>query len=232
MLSRGFKLLLPPACPLCGQTFPVDWDSVFCERCLAGILPLPPSRCSRCSLPFAGTENSSHLCGRCIQSLPPYQEVFAVGLYEQALRRAVHQFKFNDRVGLDLSLGKLLERAVNADKVFDLVIPVPLSRQRLRQRCYNQALLLARQVAGRRNLPLAGDQLIKIRETEAQQSLSAREREKNLRGVFEMRGSVFGKRILLIDDVMTTGTTVACCSRVLIEHGAAEVAVAVLARAG
>ena len=132
---------------------------------------------------------------------------------------------------MDRSLGQLLERVIASDLKFDLVVPVPLQRKRLQQRSYNQALLLAREVARIRGLPLNSNLLIKIRATESQQELSASDRIKNLRGAFQLQEKLSGQRILLIDDVMTTGATVATCSQVLIDGGAAEVYVAVIGRA-
>jgi ComF family protein len=124
-----------------------------------------------------------------------------------------------------------LEQVIASDLKIDLVVPVPLQQKRLQQRSYNQALLLAREVARIRRLPLKNNLLIKVRETESQQGLSAGDRVKNLHGAFQLEEDLSGERILLIDDVMTTGATVATCSQVLIEGGAAEVYVAVIGRA-
>lgn len=154
-----------------------------------------------------------------------------MGLYDSSLRHAIHQFKFNGKVGLDRSLGSLLEQAIASDLKVDLVVPVPLQKKRLQQRSYNQALLLAREVARIRSLPLSNNLLIKVRETESQQGLSAKNRVKNLCGAFQLHENLSGQKILLIDDVMTTGATVATCSQVLLEGGAAEVYVAVIGRA-
>jgi len=147
------------------------------------------------------------------------------------LRHAIHQFKFNGKVGLDRALGQLLEQAIDSDLNIDLVVPVPLQRKRLQQRSYNQALLLAREVSRIRKWPVTHDLLVKIRETRSQQDLSAKERVKNLRGSFALQKNISGQKILLIDDVMTTGATVGACSRALIEGGAASVYVAVIGRA-
>ncbi len=226
-----FKLFFPPACPLCGHTLSNNESDPLCSACLAGFNSLPDAHCPLCSLPFAGTSNSSHLCGRCIAHSPSYAKVYAVGLYDQSLRRAIHQFKFNRKVGLDRSLGKLLDRAVDRYLDIDLVVPVPLHRKRLQQRSYNQALLLARAFARIRKLPVATDLLIKICETEAQQELSAKERAKNLQGVFKLQKEVSESTILLIDDVLTTGATAEACSQVLLAGGAKVVYVAVIGRA-
>jgi len=231
-LLQGFKQFFPPACPLCSKILSSKCPTTFCSDCLTGFSPLPVSHCLQCSLPFNGTANSSHLCGRCIKHPPPYVKVYAVGLYERTLKHAIQQFKFNHKVGLDRSLGLLLAHSIDDDLHADLVVPIPLHRKRLQHRSYNQALLLAREVSRVRKMPVGGDILRKIVDTRSQQGLSAKEREQNLRGAFELNGDVKEKIILLIDDVMTTGTTVSVCSKILAAGGAQAIYVAVIGRAG
>jgi len=231
--SIGWLLdqLLPAACPLCHCTFPTDWRKPFCSDCLAGFKPLPSARCSCCALPFQVVSGSSHLCGRCSVVFPPFNKVYCLGLYDLTLRKAIHQFKFNQRVGLDRPLACLLELAIDVNCQFDLIIPVPLHRQRLRQRSYNQSLLLAKELGRLRKLPVAANRLLKVRATLPQQGLSARERESNLRSAFLVPRRLAGERILLVDDVMTTGATLTATSKLLLKNGAKEVQVAVLGRA-
>ena len=226
-----FKQLFPPACPLCGHTLSSKDTDVLCTECLAGFKALPDAHCPTCALPFSGGSNSSHLCGRCTVHQPAYVKVYAVGLYEQSLRQAIHQFKFSRKVGLDRSLGVLLDEVVASDLTLDLVVPVPLYRKRLQQRSYNQALLLAREFARIRKLSVPTDLLLKVRDTEPQQGLSAKQRGQNLQGVFNLQGSVSGATVLLVDDVLTTGATVEACSQVLLAGGAKAVYVAVIGRA-
>ncbi len=229
--ARLFQTLFPPACPLCLKTLPLRHDEEFCPSCRADFHPLPSARCPLCALPYAGTENSEHLCGRCSVAQPAFSRVFAAGLYAGGLRRAVHQFKFNRRVALDRPLARLLFQALPAGMEIDLVIPVPLHLKRLRQRHYNQAQLLAEEVAKFGGWSLDKELLLKIRATEDQHNLSARQRETNLRGVFQLQRRLAGEHVLLIDDVMTTGATVAACAQILMAGGAERVSVAVLARA-
>ena len=234
-LRRGITWLVdqlfPAACPLCSCTFSPGWQEPFCAPCLVGFKPLPPAHCSCCALPFPAINSSSYLCGRCSLARPHFSKVHCVGLYDLALRKAIHQFKFNQRVGLDRPLARLLERTVADDWRPDLIVPIPLHRRRLRQRSYNQSLLLAKQIGKLRSLPVASGVLLKALDTLPQQGLSARQREKNLRSAFAVAGRLDGERILLVDDVMTTGATAAAASRVLLQHGAQEVQVAVLGRA-
>lgn len=225
--------LLPRACPLCLQTL-CDQSSAepFCSDCMAAIRPLPENGlCSRCALPFTATEQNSHLCGRCLKDPPHFSHVYAVGYHEQALRRAIHQFKFNHRVHLDLALCRLLELRLPRDCHFDLIVPVPLHRRRLRKRGYNQSLLLARQLGRRRGIEVAAQALLKTRDTRNQQELGAARRRTNLKRAFSLNLDVEDKHILLVDDVMTTGETARACSILLRRGGAASIEVAVIGRA-
>lgn len=231
-LARLLYLLLPPACPLCAGTLPFPVQGPLCPTCMAGVLPLPPAHCPHCALPYVDSgATAAHLCSRCLLEPPVYRATYAAGLYQQQLRLAVQHFKFHQRPGLDRCLGTLLERALPKDLPSDLVIPVPLHPARLRQRTYNQALLLAREIGRRRRLEVADTLLIKACETVPQQELNARQRWHNLRDVFRLQQQVRGRHVLLVDDVMTTGATAASCSRVLLDGGAAEVRVAVVGRA-
>ncbi len=221
----------PSACPLCGKTLLAASSGPFCQACLAGFIPLPPAHCPVCALPFKSRQGSAHLCGRCSKNSPSFTRIAAVGLYEQSLRQAVHLLKFNRRIGLDRPLAGMLAAQLDPEYRPDLIVPVPLHPNRLRQRCYNQAQLLARELATLLDRPLASRLLIKVRETEAQQRLSARERETNLRQAFQLSRQLAGERVLLVDDVMTTGATLLACSRVLMAGGAGEVRGAVVGRA-
>jgi len=230
-LSRLATLFFPPACPLCYRNFPRTWKEPFCRDCLAGFQPLPDARCPRCALPYRGCSSGGHLCGRCNQKIPPFTRVHAVGLYDLSLRQALHQFKFHNRVGLDRPLGQLLRRQLSNDDRLDLIVPVPLNLKRLRQRSYNQALLLAREIGRDLGVPVEINLLVRGQDTESQRNFSAAAREKNMRGAFQLQKPLNGEKILLVDDVMTTGATVSACSQELLRGGAGEVQVAVIGRA-
>ena len=230
-LSRLAALVLPPACPLCRRTLPLAWEEPFCVACLSGFPPLPEVSCPRCALPFPSQVGAPHLCGRCSRKTPPFSAVYAVGLYEENLRRVVQQFKFNRHIGLDRPLGQLLVRQLPPGHAFDLIIPVPLHPRRLRERSYNQSLLLAREVGRLLKLPVAANLLQRTLDTESQRQFSAIARERNIRRAFSLPRQLNGEKILLIDDVMTTGATVSACSRELLRGGGEEVQVAVIGRA-
>lgn len=226
-------LLLPPACPLCGSDFAARPPLFFCPDCLSGVHPLTSPCCPRCALPFATEDGSDHLCESCLRDEPPFSRVAALGIYEESLRLAVQRFKYEGAIVLDRPLGRLLAASLERDDAFrpDLLIPVPLHLSRLRERTYNQSLLLARVLGRRWRLPVPPRLLVRVRPTPQQQGLKAEVRRQNLKGAFALKRKLSGERVLLIDDVVTTGATVRECSRVLLEGGAGEVAVAVLARA-
>ena len=229
-----FDLLFPPLCLLCHAPCPALPDFSFCAACLSGCLSVTSPRCPRCALPFTTIGGNDHVCGECLLQPPDFIWTVAAGLYEEALRHAIHRFKFDGRIALDRPLAGLLETAwqhTAPDWVPDLIVPVPLHPHRLRQRTYNQALLIARELGRSRQLPVDPCLLIRILPTVAQAGLTARERHRNLRGAFALTRPLAGEKILLIDDVMTTGTTARVCATALRRGGAGEVALAVLARA-
>jgi ComF family protein len=151
------------------------------------------------------------------------------------LREAITAFKYSGRIDLDRPLGRLLAQRLRtaADpREFDLILPVPLHPQRLRERGYNQSLLLARVLSRQLQRPLAPRLLRRLRATPPQQGLNAALRQANLRQAFALSQPLRGEHLLLIDDVVTTTATARECSRVLLEGGAGAVTLAVLARAG
>jgi len=226
------ELLLPPSCSLCGRLLPRGSVAVFCPGCRKHMPPLPPARCSRCALPFATSVPMQHLCGTCLrESNPAFATVHAAGRYEGLLRTAIGRFKYAGAVGLDRPLADLILAACDLPTV-DLLVPVPLHHDRLRRRTYNQSLLLARLLAARLQRPVAADLLRRNRATPPQQGLPADVRRRNLRGAFALAADPAGSRVLLVDDVLTTGSTARECSRVLRAGGASGVDVAVIARAG
>ncbi|KIH76075.1 hypothetical protein GFER_12550 [Geoalkalibacter ferrihydriticus DSM 17813] len=229
------RLFLPPCCPLCDARLADDEarSHCFCALCRSGMRFLASPCCPRCSLPYPAPGGSDHLCETCQRQEPPFVWAAAVGHYEGALRQAVQDFKFGGRLDLDRPLGVLLlERTGDRIRAFapDLVIAVPLHVTRLRERSYNQSLLLARALAKPLRLPAPARLLVRVRVTGNQQGLTGAQRRRNLRRAFCATGEVAKRRVLLVDDVMTTGATVAECSSALIRAGAAEVAVVTLAR--
>jgi ComF family protein len=208
----------------------------FCGACYAKIHFIESSICPCCGIPFAGADGGSHLCGDCIVSKSAYAAARAVGRYETTLLEAIHRFKYNGRIHIGEILGKLMaEFAYPAFHIgeYSLIMPVPLHPKRLRERGFNQSGVLAREVAIRFHIPLDFMTLKRHVYTEPQISLGKKERQANVHGVFSVAeaGKVAGQRIVLVDDVYTSGSTVKECARVLMKSRAERVAILTLARA-
>lgn len=166
---------------------------------------------------------------KCLKKAPPFSKVMNYGIYEGLLAEAINHLKFHGLKRLAKPLGRLL---LNFDlSGMDGVVPVPLSIKRLRERGFNQSLLFARVISREKKFPLLMDILFKKKETPPQTRLSGKERLLNLRNAFKVKGDIRGLRLLLVDDVMTTGATVTECSKQLMKAGAKEVIVLALARA-
>jgi len=234
--------LLPPRCLGCGRT--IDANGALCATCWQAISFLGPPCCARCGLPFAYDMGAEAVCAACAAASPAFDRARAVLRYDDASRRLILALKHGDKLHGVPALGGWLARA-GADLLAeaDVIAPVPLHWTRLFARRYNQSAVLAYGVAKawRRGLPLGAkpgfrvvpDLLVRRRRTPSQGRLGRLARARNVAGVFALRHkeSVRGRRIVLIDDVLTSGATVEECARVLRRAGAARVDVLTLARA-
>lgn len=221
--------LLPPSCLACGM--PVAGSPPLCNGCAAE-LPRNHAACRRCALPLPAGQAGLE-CGRCLRRPPLYSSCRAPFVYADPLDRWLSGLKFQHDLAAGRLLSELLAQSCADDPPWakvDAVIAMPLHPQRLRERGYNQVIELLRPLRGRFDLPLRPHWILRQRATVAQSDLSAGQRRRNLRGAFQAGGAVQGQRILLVDDVITTGSTVAEASRSLLRAGAVEVRVLALAR--
>jgi ComF family protein len=215
----------------------------LCPECRDGFLPALSPLCPACGEMFVSRQGTDHLCGACIASPRKFRKARAVGVYERGLLKAVHSLKYRGRIELARPLGELLFAGLLegwAPGDIDLVIPVPLHGGRMRRRGFNQSLLLLRdwpkrmQATGHdlKGLHIAPELLERPKPTASQTGLGRRERMRNLRGAFAVPapGQVKGRRVLLVDDVYTTGATADACTNALRKAGAARVDVLTLAR--
>ena len=224
--ARLQRWLLPLRCLLCGA--PGANGADLCADC-ASELPRNVSCCARCALPLA---LPAALCGECQRRLPPWDAAWAPFRYAWPLDRLESRFKF----GRDLAAGRVLAAQWQTQprtlELPALILPVPLHQGRLRQRGYNQALELAAPLAKAFGVLIRPDLLQRIRATPAQTELDAVTRRRNLRGAFALReGATLPAHVALVDDVMTTGATLAECARVLRRAGVQRIDVWALARA-
>jgi ComF family protein len=224
--------VLPPRCLACGEIVG-DPDSL-CGPCWSAITFFAAPWCAVCGLPFPHPMGDGALCGACARQRPNWDRARAVLRYDKNSRRLLLSFKHGDRTHLARAFGRWMQRAGGdlLDGV-DLLVPVPLHWTRLFRRRFNQAALLAQAIHAAGGPAVAPDWLVRRRRTPSQGLLGPAARERNVRGAFALRRGrdVAGKRIALVDDVMTTGATAEECARVLRRRGAAFVAVLTLARA-
>jgi len=215
----------------------------LCDGCADRFSPAASPLCTACGMIFKSREGVDHLCENCIRSPGRYRMVRSAGIYERSLRTMIHRLKYGGKVQLARPLGKLLLAAFfsywNTGGI-DLVVPVPLHKDRFRRRGFNQAYLLIRgwaePSAGGRPLPadtrIAYRTLIRHRPTLPQTGLGKKGRVENIKDAFTLSGDipVADRRVLLVDDVFTTGATAGECARVLLKGGARHVDVLTLAR--
>lgn len=236
LIRHAVRFFLPADCAACGVPLTTDPVPLFCRSCWDTIAPLKRSRCSQCDRPLpspaALTYSPAHRCHHCTVRPPAYEQAWTLYPYLPPLQEAICLFKYRGKVALAKPLARLMLDAMPAIIQADLIVPVPLHPSRLREREFNQSLLLADQVAKHTGLPLSFTNLVRTVSSNPQSTLSRKERIKNLRRAFAVRHPrlVEHKRILLIDDVFTTGTTVNECATVLRKAGAEAVFVLTLAR--
>jgi len=225
--------LLPPQCLACGAL--VADPRTLCSKCWAGVEFIVPPLCVCCGLPFEIDANADSRCAACLARPPSWRQARAVFRYGEHSRRLVLAFKHGDRTDAAPAYAAWMRRAaVDLSDPEALVVPVPLHRWRLLMRRYNQAALLAQAFAAASGQTYAPDLLLRQRATPSQARLSANERRRNVAGAFALnpawRERLQGKTVLLIDDVLTTGSTIEACTRVLLRRGARAVDVLTLAR--
>ncbi len=215
----------PSFCSLCGTLLPF-YRRLICEKC-EEFLPRNRPSCPCCARSYA-VGVPEHLCGDCLSRRPPAR-VLAPFRYEPPVSDWLKALKFKEELSLARDLGWLFRREVPCLPEADVIVPVPLGSGRLRSRGFNQSFLLARFIFNRSPRPL----LRRKRETPPQTELSIADRKRNVKGAFALREKINlkGQRVVLVDDVFTTGATAWECVRVLMAAGAAEVTVVVIARA-
>ena len=239
--SSLFSILFPSDCRICSAPLTNIASLPVCEPCLGKIVPLEGSLCRICGEKLfhnVPEGEDGALCGMCRRAAPRFRRAVAYGAYEGELRDLIHLFKYKGTRPAGKLLGGLLNQAVTAMALPDslIVVPVPLWSGKRSARGFNQAEAIARTFMGfqtSRSIQLDTSILVRTRETASQTGLTRHQRRANVRGAFAVRGAekVKGRTILIVDDVMTTGTTADECARVLRRAGAKDVFVATVARA-
>lgn len=229
----ALDLIYPPRCFICER----DGSESFCTLCRQQIVPLHAPFCDRCGMPIAADRL---VCPDCESgSEPEFNWSLAAGAYTGVLRTAIHKLKFDGKVAIAQPLGELLADAVAAPSParinpadFDCIVPVPLHPGRRHERGFNQAERIARPISARYGTHLDTVGLRRARRTRSQTNFNRVERARNVAGVFETRTPLYfdGQSVMLIDDVLTTGSTLNECAKVIKNAGAKRVVVAAVAR--
>ncbi len=205
MLKRILFYLLPPRCILCGEKGMENRD--LCEMCYSE-LPKNTPRCYQCASHFISS-NSIGLCPNCLTNSPAFDETFAPFLHHRAIRYLILQLKFHQHYPSARLLGNLMADYLQKTvELPDCIIPVPLHKNRYRERGFNQSIEIARVISQRLNLPLDIHSCIRHRDTAHQVGLTGEERHDNIKNAFSISPTFKAKHVAIIDDVMTTGSTV------------------------
>lgn len=219
----GLDLLFPPQCGGCGQL-----GSRWCQTCQNSVRILNGVVCDVCGLP----QDKPGVCGACLESRPHFHSLRAWAIFEKPIQPALHRLKYRR----DLSMGDAIAAAMlpfvqSLNWSIDLVIPIPLGRQRMRERGYNQVAMIAKPLAMGLGLQYSPNALARCKETRSQVGLSREERQKNVHEAFQADSGVRGKIALVMDDVSTTGSTLSSGAEALYAAGAKEVYALTVARA-
>ena len=236
-------IIYPPRCGVCASFL---WEAplkgnatalAICHSCLAGFNPLSSPLCSLCGAPFSSEVSEDHPCEDCLRNPPAYDAAGAPYLYEGSLLEAIHHLKYHGKTSLARSLGPLLgeftQDWLGDESTNVLVVPVPLHPVKLRERGYNQSLLLAGYIAKKLRAELDFLSLRRNKKTLPQAGLGKKQRQQNVRDAFKLENAnrIKGRDVLLVDDVSTTGNTLNACSKIMRKGGVRTIYCVTLARA-
>jgi ComF family protein len=234
LFQAAVSLLYPATCTICRKQ--VRTGKYLCDECETKIVRIVPPFCETCSEPFNGSIDTLFTCANCAHRTIHFDAAVAVYRGRGVVRDVIHEFKYNRQIHLRHLVASWLRAALDDQRLrschFDIILPVPLHPARQRERGFNQATLLAELLSKQTSIPCRA-LLKRVRYTTTQTALDRSERMENLHNAFRLRknADVRGLRVLLIDDVLTTGSTLSECARVLKRAGATSVHAATAARA-
>lgn len=223
-LQNFLDFCFPHSCILCHEHSHRNIDlCIHCEN----ELPLIQHHCHCCGIPLP---SDIQICGKCLKRKPPFDKTYPLFHYKTPIIQMITSLKFHQQLVMSQVLGKLLAKHIILTQKPDYILPVPLHPKRLKERGFNQALEIARPMAKQLNIPIATNICKRVRNTQAQTSIPAKLRRKNVKEAFQMIYPVQAKHIVILDDVITTGSTVLELSRTLRKAGAKTIEVLCCAR--
>lgn len=229
--DAALRIFFPFVCAVCGAAISHKNAFLLCNDCLNEVRPISRPVCSICGTPIESSFANGHRCGECILKPPLYERCISLFSFDGPVRELLHKVKYKDDGYALRSIAALSKAYLPSDLDADLILPVPLHAKRLRERGYNQCIRLAKAIFP--NIPISYDGLKRRVHTRPQTSLDRRQRLVNLKGAFEvcLSSDFAKKRILLLDDVLTTGSTINECVLTLWKAGFRNVTVLTVARA-
>jgi len=236
-LDAAVSFFYPEVCQYCGEESATSAEGFIGSSCRANVKLIERPFCERCGLPFPGAISTSFECSNCRGLELHFSKARSAVLAEGMILELIHRYKYHRDLWLERFLaGLLVARAVPSllKEAWDVIVPVPLHRLKQSEREFNQAERLARHLGEASQVPVEPGILKRVQPTRTQTRLTRRERVENVRKAFALSSlaRLNGKRIVLVDDVFTTGATTSSCAKVLLEGGAAEVCVWTVARGG
>jgi len=234
-LNAGLSFCYPETCQTCGTARATPKEGFVCAVCRAETKWIEPPFCERCGRPFEGAITNAFTCAHCQELEPHFSFARAAVSARDKIRDIIHRYKYQRALWFEPFLAELLIRAASpqlAGRHWDWIVPVPLHPSKQREREFNQAERLASRLSAATGIPTNKRLVQRIVATRTQTQLSRKERLENVRRAFAMRGRqrLQGERIVLVDDVFTTGATTSACAGVLRAAGAGEVCVWTVAR--
>ncbi len=229
------EIIFPNHCLYCEKI--ISSEGLFCNDCWQKLQFITEPKCRICCNPFEFLPaGRSLICAKCLETKPPFDNAISIFRYNSVIGKIVSDLKYRDRTYIAKKLACFLSKAATeAITEADFIIAVPLHKNRLYQRKFNQSLILCKAIAKHAaKTKLRHDFLLRIKNTPAQVGLNKRQRQKNIVAAFKLNSKyceiVKDKKILLLDDIMTTGTTLTSCAKILKKSGAAKVTLLTLAR--
>jgi ComF family protein len=231
----GLAFFYPESCQVCRTEHATAADGFVCARCRSQVRFIEPPFCERCGLPYPGDFTAPFECANCCEMELHFSSARSAVVAHSVVREVVHRYKYQRALWFEPFLSNLfLGRAVPAlpRPDWDFIVPVPLHAVKHREREFNQAERLAARLSAASGIPMSSKWLRRIRPTATQTLLTRQQRAANMRGAFAVRPGVRldGERVILVDDVFTTGATTSACAEVLRAAGAGDVCVWTMAR--
>ena len=208
--------IYPPTCCSCGNP-----GALFCSDCQANSQVITNNKCQICGIPLP----SAGVCADCRNSPPPFSSLRSWAVYNGPLREALISLKYHNNLGLGMIFSDFLaEIIINEKWNIDYIVPIPISKGHARKRGYNQSMVISRPLSYLLDIPIDNRSVIRVKETSSQVTLSRDERFTNLKYAFRtVSDKLIGKRVLIVDDITTTGATLISCSETLKDSGCSEV---------